>query len=204
MGTAVKRPFVVGYIGTHGMAHGLENILRAADHLKSTPIKFLFVGAGARREELIAESKQLELGNVVFVPSQPKDRMPAFWSLCDVALVHLRNTLLFQTVIPSKIFEAMGMGLPVLLVCPEGEASRIVIGEAAGIWVPPEDPVALANAVVSLQQDPALLARLAQASRLAAPRYTRERQAREMLSRLEQVARTTYPSKPPISLRSSS
>ena len=70
--------------------------------------------------------------------------MPAVWSLCAVALVHLKASPVFAGVIPSKIFEAMGMGLPVLLAAPEGEASRIVEGDGAGLSVPPEDPEALA------------------------------------------------------------
>ena len=181
----MTRSFVVGYIGTHGMAHALENVVRAADCLRDQNIKFLLVGAGARRDKVLAEAAGLRLTNVVFVPAQPKESMPKFWSLCDVALVHLRNTPLFATVIPSKIFEAMGMGLPILLVCPEGEASRIVLGEGAGIWAPPEDPKALAAAVSLLADDRELRMRLANASRAAACRYTREQQARGMMAALE-------------------
>ena len=181
----MKRSFVVGYIGTHGMAHALENVVYAADRLRAQQIKFLFVGAGARREKVLVEAARLKLTNVVFVPGQPKESMPGLWSLCDVALVHLRNTPLFATVIPSKIFEAMGMGLPILLVCPEGEASRIVLGEGAGIWAPPEDPKALAAAVSLLAENRELTMRLAAASRAAACRYTREQQARSMLAALE-------------------
>ncbi len=183
----MKNDFVVGYIGTHGMAHGLENVLHAADRLRDTNVRFLLVGAGARREKLLTEAQKLKLSNVIFVPAQPKEKMPSYWSLCDVALVHLRNAPLFQTVIPSKMFEAMGMGLPVLLVCPQGEASRILAAEQAGIWVPAEDPAALAKAVMLLNLNRDLRARLAEASRMAAPRYSRERQARDYLKCLEKV-----------------
>ena len=51
--------------------------------------------------------------------------MPKVWSLCDVALVHLKNSPAFAEVLPSKMFEAMGMGLPVLMALPEGEATEI-------------------------------------------------------------------------------
>lgn len=185
MGYFLRKYFVVGYVGTHGMAHALENVLGAAERVRHTNARFLFVGAGARREFLLAEAERLELSNVIFVPPQPKEKMPSFWSLCDVALVHLRNIPLFETVIPSKMFEAMGMGLPVLLACPRGEASRILEAEQAGIWVPPEDPKALADAVELLNQNRDLLLRLGEASRFAAPRHSRERQAREYLTRLE-------------------
>lgn len=116
--------FVVGYIGTHGMAHALDRVLEAAALLRDTPaIRFLFIGAGAVRDALIAQAAQQHLDNVMFIPAQPKTRMPAYWSVCDLALVPLKNTPLFTTVIPSKIFEAMGMGRAIVLAAPEGEAS---------------------------------------------------------------------------------
>ena len=64
--------------------------------------------------------------------------MPAVWSLCDVALVHLKDMPAFRDVIPSKMFEAMAMGLPLLLASPDGEARRILEADGAGIWVPAE------------------------------------------------------------------
>ncbi len=180
--------FVVGYIGTHGMAHGLENVLAAAALLRDEPdVRFLFVGTGAAREALLAEAVARGLANVVFVPRQPKERMPAFWSLCDVALIHLKDLPVFETVIPSKMFEAMGMGLPLLMVAPAGEASAIVERERAGLWVPAGDPAAFAAAVRRLHHDRGLLAELGRNALAAAPRYSRERQARDMLAALEAV-----------------
>ncbi len=108
--------FVIGYIGTHGMAHALENVLAAAELLKNQPeIHFLFVGAGAMRDKLIQIAEEKALKNVSFINSQPKEVITNFWSLCHIALVHLKNTFAFSEVIPSKIFEAMGMGLPILI-----------------------------------------------------------------------------------------
>ena len=182
--------FVAGYIGTQGMAHALENVLEAAHRVRGSNIRFLFVGTGAARESLIAEAARRNLTNVIFVPPQPKEMMPAFWSLCDAALVHLRNSPVMATVIPSKIFEAMAMGLPIVLASPEGEASRVVSGEGAGVCVPAEDPAALANTVLLLSENRALLERFSECSREAAPRYSRERQARDMLAVLEGVAQT--------------
>ena len=71
--------FVVGYLGTHGMAHGLINVLDAADLLRdNSDIMFFFVGAGAERETLMAELQKRGQTNIVFAPAQPKDRMPDF------------------------------------------------------------------------------------------------------------------------------
>lgn len=180
--------FVVGYVGTHGMAHGLGNVLQAADRLRGEAgLRFLFAGAGAERDALIARAGAMRLDNVTFLPRQPKEDMPRVWSLCDVALVHLKDTPVFAGVIPSKIFEAMAMGLPVLLAAPEGEASRIVERAGAGLCVPAEDPGALAEAARRLKADAGLRRRLAEASLAAAPGHSREHQARHMMAVLRAV-----------------
>jgi colanic acid biosynthesis glycosyl transferase WcaI len=183
--------FVVGYLGTHGMAHALDNVLEAAEFLRDAPaIRFLFVGAGATRAALIKEATKRRLDNVIFVPAQPKERLLAYWSICDLALVSLKNAPLFTTVIPSKIFEAMGMGCPILLVAPDGEASQIVRGTDAGVVVPPECPDVLASAVRTLCHDKVVLKLLAMHSLRAAPQFSREKQARDMLNILREVITT--------------
>ncbi len=185
----LKDRYVVGYIGTHGMAHALRNVLDAADRLRDEEnFRFILVGAGAERTALMTEARNRRLDNVIFVPPQPKDKMPAVWSLCDVALVHLRNTAMFKEVIPSKMFEAMAMGLPIILATPEGEASRIVADDRAGIWVSAQDPDALAEAVRRLMYDSETRRTLAAQSLAAAPKHTRETQARKMLAVLELAA----------------
>ena len=185
----LKGKFVVGYVGTHGMAHALGNVLEAAERLRDMPeVRFLLVGGGAERDFLIAEAARRALDNVLFIPPQPKARMPSVWSLCDVALVHLKDSTVFAGVIPSKIFEAMGMGLPILLAAPEGEASRIVTARKAGLRVAAEDPDALAKAARDLYQNSGLRDSLAKESLASAPLYSRERQAREMLEVMELAA----------------
>ncbi len=180
--------FVVGYIGTHGMAHALGNVLDAAELLRREDrLRFVLAGSGAERADLMAEAKRRRLDNVVFIPPQAKEAMPAVWSLCDVALVHLKDSAAFSEVIPSKMFEAMGMGLPVLLAAPEGEASRILAEDGAGIRVPAEDPVSLAEAVIELMAADGTRRALAERSLAAAPRHTRERQARRMIGVMEMV-----------------
>jgi glycosyltransferase involved in cell wall biosynthesis len=178
--------FVVGYVGTHGMAHGLENVLVAAERTAGEKrLRFLFVGPGAAREALIARAAERGLANVTFIPPQPKEMMPRLWSLCDVALVHLKDTSVFADVIPSKIFEAMAMGLPVLIAAPEGEATRLVCADDAGLAVPAEDPQALADAALRLMGDEVLRRRLAAKSLAAAPRHSRAFQAAAMMAALE-------------------
>lgn len=189
--------FVVGYIGTLGMAHALDRVLDAAELLRVTyAVRFLFVGAGAASAALVEEAARRKLENIVFVPAQPKEQIPAYWSICDLALVSLKATPLFTTVIPSKIFEAMGMGCPILLTAPEGEASRIVREADAGVVVPPECPSSLARVVQNLYRDKGALERLAANARTTAPRYSREQQAKDMLKVFGEIAASQLTSGP--------
>jgi glycosyltransferase involved in cell wall biosynthesis len=179
----LKEKFVIGYIGTHGMAHALEKVLDAAELLiTDDEIRFLFVGSGASKRNVIAEAKKRCLKNVIFYPSQPKEKMPEFWSILDIALIHLKNNPVFATVIPSKIFEAMGMGLPILLAGPEGgEANKIVQDEEAGACIPSEDPQIFVKTVIELKNNYALRKKLAEASYKAASKHTREKQAQKVI-----------------------
>jgi colanic acid biosynthesis glycosyl transferase WcaI len=184
----LENKFVVGYIGTHGMAHALSNVLNTAECMQDNDtIRFLLAGAGAERTSLMEEAERRELNNVVFIPRQPKEMMPAIWSLCDVALVHLKDSPVFSGVIPSKIFEAMAMGLPILLAAPEGEASRIVLNDKVGLHIAAEDPTALADSVNRLASDKSALKTFGAAALKAAPGHSRETQARKMLDVLQKA-----------------
>lgn len=185
--TGLTGRFVVGYVGTHGMAHGLENAIRAAALLKNRLADFvlLLVGDGAARARLRALASELGADNVVFVGPQPKSAMPDWWSLCDVALVHLKDDPVFAEVIPSKIFEAMAMGRPIVFCGPRGEASRIIEREGAGSCCGSTDPAELAGVIESFHGNRQELATCAAASLAAAPRYSRRRQAEDLLKVIE-------------------
>lgn len=181
--------FVAGYMGTHGLAHALPKVLEAAERLKGRgDIAFFFAGAGAQRETVERIVAERGLANVRLIPRQPKDRMPALWSACDVAIVPLRDNPVFATVIPSKIFESMAMGVPILMSLPEGEATRIIRETGAGVCVPPEDPEAMAAAIVELAEHPEKVAALRAVARKAAPQFSRDHLAARMASILEEVA----------------
>jgi glycosyltransferase involved in cell wall biosynthesis len=180
---------VVGYLGTHGMAHALHRVLEAAEILRRRDdIVFLFAGGGAHRTAVEETARRKRLANVRMLPPQPKEIMPRLWSLCDLSLIHLKDDPVFATVIPSKLFESMGMGLPVAMVLPEGEATAIVRETGCGIVVPPEQPRALVDAIAQLCDRPERMEAFRKASRAAAPRFTRARQAERMLSILRTVA----------------
>ena len=180
--------FVVGYLGTIGLAHGLENVLAAAEILRETDIVFFFVGVGAAKSELELLSRKRGLYNIVFAPRQEKASMPGFWSVCNASLVHLRSDPVFKTVIPSKIFEAMAVGLPTIYAGPRGEGSEIIEEHGAGIVVRPMDPEALATAARALALDRVLCSSLGGGAARAAPLYSRARQADDSLKVLERAA----------------
>ena len=146
-------------------------------------IVFLLVGSGARREALLEKAREMQLDNVVFLPRQAKEDMPAVWSICDVSLIQLKDDPLFRSVIPSKIFESMGMGLPIILSLPEGEAAELVRASGGGVVIPPEQPEVLAETVVRLNEHRDELEALAEASLAAAPGHSRVKQAKMKIGR---------------------
>jgi len=180
---SLQGKFIVGYIGTHGLAHRLDTIVDAAELLKDeVKIQIVLAGGGADRvriENLVAFRG---LKNISFLPRQPKEMMPRLWSICDVSLVTLKDTPLFETVIPSKIFESMGMGLPIIMSVPSGEASEIILNSSSGILVPPESPEAIAHSIRDLYSNPGKCAELAENSYKASANYDRKILANDMLN----------------------
>jgi len=154
--------FVAMYAGTLGMAHGLETMLKAAAECKINPrILFVLIGEGAERERLQAKARELRLANVQFLPRQPHALMPGFLVAADAFLVLLRRAKVFQTAIPSKMFEAMAAAKPIVLGV-EGEAKEILLKADAGLAVPPENARAVTVAVERLCGDGPLRERLGQ------------------------------------------
>lgn len=182
------RKFVVSYVGTHGMAHGLETVLHCADRLRGhDDIAFLFVGDGAERERLVGLAESLRLDNVHFVGVQPRDKVPFYIATSDVSLVPLRRKRLFEKVLPSKLFEIMGCSRPVILGV-EGEARRAVEESGAGICVEPEDPAALEHAILELYRDPERTAQLGRQGRsFVRRRFCRDRLAHAYLDALSDL-----------------
>ncbi|MGY0219461.1 glycosyltransferase family 4 protein [Endozoicomonadaceae bacterium StTr2] len=179
----LNNKFVVGYLGTHGMAHALDKVALAAHKLKDREdIIFFFAGGGAGRAQLEAVVAEKKLNNVIMLDRQPKEMMPRLWSLCDVSLIHLKNSPLFSTVIPSKLFESMGMGLPVIMSVPEGEATQIVEDNQCGIVVEPENSELLATAIIEMADNPDQLESIKKASIKSAPAYSRDLLAKDMLT----------------------
>jgi len=144
--------FVVLYIGAHGISHALGRILESAEQLRAhADISFVFVGEGAEKADLVRKADELRLQNVVFHDPMDKVGVKKFYSLSDVCLVPLRDVPLFDTFIPSKMFEIMAMERPII-GCVRGEAAGILNQSGAAIVVEPEDSAAIAEAILHLYQ----------------------------------------------------
>jgi glycosyltransferase involved in cell wall biosynthesis len=169
--------FVLAYTGIIGHAQGLEVVLHAAERLHDRPeVLFLLVGDGPERAGLIAMALQKGLSNVRFIDPMPRRDVLALVAACDGVVVPLRRNKLFQGAIPSKIFEALALGKPLLLGV-EGEAKRLFIDDGrAGLAFTPEDPAALEQAVRRYLDDAALRAEHgANGARYVRDRFDRRR-----------------------------
>ncbi|MBN1552990.1 glycosyltransferase family 4 protein [bacterium] len=189
----LNHKYVCSYIGTIGMASGLEIVLEAAAKLNNsgqTDIAFLLVGDGADREKLQKKAEDCHLRNVIFTGRQPKDRIPALFAISDVCLVHLIKQELFKTVLPSKLFEAAGMGKPILLGV-EGEAVKMLQKWQAGITFEPENVEEFIKALLELYEDRHLGRQMGESGRkYVIAHYNRDTLAQDYLTLLRFVKST--------------
>jgi glycosyltransferase involved in cell wall biosynthesis len=145
--------FVVLYIGAHGISQELASVLKSARQLQQhRQIQFVFVGEGAKKEELVQQCREMGLDNVRFLDSVAKQSVKDFYALADVCLVPLRKIPLFETFIPSKMFEIMAMARPIVGSLA-GEAADILRKSGGAKVVQPEDHEAMAGAILNLYQN---------------------------------------------------
>lgn len=184
----IEGRFVVLYLGAHGISHALVRILDAAERLRDVPeILFVFVGEGAEKDLLVAEAARRGLANVSFRAGVPKERVLAWYRAAGAGLVPLRDVPLFKTFIPSKMFELLACGLPVV-ASVEGEAKEILDESGGAVVVRPEDAEGIAAAVRALHADPARRAELGSRGReYVTERYGRTRLGRDYLEFLAPV-----------------
>ena len=201
---------LVLYAGTHGISQGLPSVADAAallagpagpagatgltgdtglagDTGSAGRVRFAFVGDGADKPRLERRVAEHGLRDVVLLPGVPNAEMPALLAAADICLVPLRDVPLFATFIPSKMFECLAAGKPVIGAV-RGEAARI-LAEAGAVVVPPEDGAALAAAIAELAAAPRLRADLGQTGREFVERhYDRTALAREYRKVLDLAA----------------
>lgn len=162
----LREKYVILYAGTMGYAHGLEVALQAAQLLeKDHPeIAFLMVGDGSEKPRLMEMAREMGLTNVRWVDFQPITEMQHYYSVAQISLSTLRRYKLSEGVRPSKVFPGLASAKPLIYV-GEGEGAKVVEESGGGVILPPEEPQLLAEAILKLQQDPALCQTLGERGR---------------------------------------
>jgi colanic acid biosynthesis glycosyl transferase WcaI len=175
------------YAGLHGIAQGLEQILDAAARLApERPVVFVLIGDGPEKPRLVARARELGLSRVRFLDPRPREEMPALLASADVAVIPLKTPL--PGAVPSKIYEAMGAGVPIVLIAG-GEAASIVSGTGAGVALTPGDAGALADTLGALADDAERRETLGRSGRQAAlERFDRRDIAERFIAQLERGA----------------
>ena len=184
--------FMVGYIGTIGLAHCLETLVHAAEYLTShhpqEKVLIFIVGDGANKKKLVDIVDRLNLKNIVFWDSVSRAEVAKYWAMCNASIIHLKKDKLFETVIPSKLFESLAVGVPTVLGV-SGESAELVRSTNTGIIIEPENHIALAKAILKLKGNPELLNSMRKNCILAAKSYQRENLAKQMLGEIERLMR---------------
>lgn len=182
--------FVAAFTGAHGIANGLNAVLDAADVLKQRGekrIKLLFVGDGKEKDYLAERAKDQSLDNCLFLPSIPKTDLARLMGRFDCGLMILKNVPAFYYgTSPNKFFDYISSGLPVLNNYP-GWLADLIIEHQCGVVVPPENPIALADALIHLANHPDECMRMGGNSRaLAVSQFARSQLANEFVDFLEE------------------
>jgi glycosyltransferase involved in cell wall biosynthesis len=157
-------PLRLLFAGTVGLAHGLEVLVEAAQQAGTDAVKATIAGNGADAERIRALIANRSVDNVQMLGTVPSDQVPRLYAQSDAAVVLLRDLPIFQGALPTKVLEAMAAGRPLLLAA-RGEAATLVQRAGAGLVVSPEDPSALAAAILKLHRDSDLRAALGRAGR---------------------------------------
>lgn len=181
--------FVAAYIGTMGMAHGLETVIATAALMQRTDpeVVFLLIGEGAEKARIVRLSRERGLSNLQFVEQQPREKIPDCIAAADVCLVPLRKSEIFKTVIPTKMLEFMSCARPVILGV-EGQAQSILEEAQGGLAVEPENANALAQAIRRLNANHDLALELGQRGReYVVRRFSRHRTAEKYIDELERL-----------------
>lgn len=187
----VEGKYVVTYAGNLGLAQGLPHLIEAADLLQENEdVKFVLLGSGPVKEDLIQEANSRELDNICFLDRVPLEEAAAHMAASDALLVPLEDHEIYRQFIPSKLFDSMASGHPVLLSV-DGEARSILEEAEGGLYYPAEDGEALAERIEWLVNHPEEGKEMGRTGRAYARKNcTRAVQAQEMADFLEQIADT--------------
>ena len=180
--------FTVAYVGTLGLAHGLTLLVDVAERMKDREkLRFVLIGDGADREKLETDIARRGLDNIVMLGLQPRQAMPDWIASIDLLLVMLRDLPVFETVIPSKIFEFLAQERPIILAA-KGEIRRMMEEAQGALVIDPEVEDQMVDAIAQIMDDPESATARAQAGkRWVDAGFIRDDLARRMATFLERV-----------------
>lgn len=188
--------FIVGYLGTHGMAHALDFIVKSASKIEDKKIHLLLIGDGAKKDELLKLKADLNVNNITFLPFQAKSDINRYISILDVALVNLKKSEVFKSVIPSKIFENAAMQKPILLGV-EGESKKIIDSYGAGVSFEPENEEDFLLKLKMISENPERFKEYQKNCAKLAKDFDRNYLAEKMLAYIKEFSRLPQPVKRP-------
>jgi glycosyltransferase involved in cell wall biosynthesis len=184
----LKDKFVALYAGAHGMSNDLTVLLDAAGLLRDDPrIRFVLVGDGKEKPNLVLYATERKLDNVIFLPPVAKHNMAEVLAASDCGIAILKPIPLYGTTYPNKVFDYMAAGRPIVLAI-DGVIRKVVEETRAGLAVPPGNPQSLADAVRTLADDPSAARKMGARGRAVVERdFGREGQAQELESLLREI-----------------
>jgi glycosyltransferase involved in cell wall biosynthesis len=150
--------FVITYVGAHGVANGLDQVLETAVLLRDTNVLFVLVGAGMQKEKLINKAKEQNITNVKFYDPVPKKEVLTFVMASEAGASVLLKNDTFKTVYSNKTFDYMSCKKPILMAI-DGVSRELVEDADAGIFVEPENPKDFESKVRYYLNNPTELAR---------------------------------------------
>ena len=183
-----NRSFIISYIGTIGMAHCIQTIIDAAKILsinnKDLKIEFQIIGDGADSEKI--KTQALIMDNVKVFSAVSKEKVLEYLDKSDAGIIHLRKNNLFKTVVPSKMFEYMAMGIPILHGV-DGESHEILKRHNLGIYFEGENPNELCSAILKLYNNKSLYNEISQNCVKTSKLFKREILALKMLEEIIKI-----------------
>jgi len=152
-----ENDFVIIYVGSLTQVQNLKTVIEAAEMLKKQlNIKFIMVGEGEDKENLIAQVEKLKLQNISFIDGQPTEKIVEMINVADLGLISLsKNKFFSDNALPTKTSEYLGCGKPIV-ACAGKNLKELIEKNKVGIVVPPGDSKALAKAILELYKNPEL------------------------------------------------
>jgi glycosyltransferase involved in cell wall biosynthesis len=144
---------IVLYTGLVGIPQGLDVLIETAELTKNYDIKYKIVGDGLKKEHLIQLVEQLDLKNVEFFSSVPKNELSKFYVEADLLFAHLRGKKVYESALPSKVMDYMIAGRPIIFA-GRGEGRQLIEKAKCGIVVDSDSPEAIAKVVIDFLHEP--------------------------------------------------